>query len=389
MQVEIAPVLRLEQKSECGAADRDFGLNLLEAWHAEGFGVLRDHGVDEQLVINSIESFQMLCSLNDKLKQDITRPDICYMRGLFATQPNNPVHSSDNGIVFCRQEAWHTGRAANRFPEIPLEFGSFQLRLFQLFERLGLFVLNSVAEAVGDRKYLRSLVYNECGKPCGHHVLRFIHYPHLPDSLNGNATRSGTIIDRPGKAQLKELEIMGELVVRARAAGVKVRVEAPIGHVALEDIPEIVASARHLCKNAPIGALGPLPTDVGLGYDDISSAIGAAVAVAHGLDFVSAISRREHIGIPALNDTVDGVIAARIAAHAGDLTRLGRRTEFWDRAMSTARSKLCWEGQIESSVNPERARKLFEERNNSCVLCGKYCPLRLEIPATLPSVADG
>jgi len=191
----------------------------------------------------------------------------------------------------------------------------------------------------------------------------------------GDGLRPGCIADSQDWAQMAELLEVARLVKRAREAGVPAIVEGP-GHVPLDQVEASVKVAKSLTGNAPLYTLGPLVTDVAPGYDHIALAIGGAMAAAAGADFLCAVLRSEHLGLPLLEDVKDGVMAARIAAHAADIVRLGERASRWDRAISEARAKLDWEAQLKLSLDPEEARRIHERvpsRSKACSMCGSYC----------------
>ena len=191
----------------------------------------------------------------------------------------------------------------------------------------------------------------------------------------GDGLRPGSLADAQDWAQIAELLEISTLVKRARKAGVQVIVEGP-GHVPLDQVEASVKVAKSLTENAPLYTLGPLVTDVAPGYDHIVLAIGGAVAAAAGADFLCAVYRSEHLSLPLPEDVRDSVIAARIAAHAADIVRLGERASSWDRALSKARARLDWESQFKLSMDPEEARRIHERvpsRSGACSVCGKYC----------------
>ncbi|MDI6871842.1 MAG: phosphomethylpyrimidine synthase ThiC [Bacillota bacterium] len=196
----------------------------------------------------------------------------------------------------------------------------------------------------------------------------------------GDGLRPGCLEDATDHAQLEELMVLGELVERARAAGVQVMVEGP-GHLPLDQVEANVKLQKRLCHGAPFYVLGPLVTDVAPGYDHIAAAIGGAFAAAAGADFLCYVTPSEHLGLPTPEDVREGVIAARLAAHAADLVKGVPGARDWDRAMSEARRSLDWEKQLELALDPERARALHFSRNPgpqaACSMCGEYCAIEL------------
>ncbi len=195
----------------------------------------------------------------------------------------------------------------------------------------------------------------------------------------GDGLRPGSLADATDRAQIEELMILGELVERARRAGVQVMVEGP-GHVPLDQIALNVQLEKRFCKGAPFYVLGPLVTDVAAGYDHIAAAIGGAVAAGAGADFLCYVTPSEHLSLPDAEDVREGVIAARIAAHAGDLVKGVKGAWEWDEKISLARARLDWEEQIKLSVDPEKARRLherFPSKGPGCSMCGDYCAVKL------------
>ncbi|HYC80274.1 MAG TPA: phosphomethylpyrimidine synthase ThiC [Solirubrobacterales bacterium] len=202
----------------------------------------------------------------------------------------------------------------------------------------------------------------------------------------GDGLRPGSIADASDPAQFAELETLGELVGRCRAAGVQCMVEGP-GHVPLHQLQENVERQQRVCKEAPFYTLGPLVTDVAPGYDHITSAIGAAVVGWHGTSMLCYVTPKEHLGLPDAEDVKQGLVAYRIAAHAADLARggsHGARAARWDRDLSRARFEFDWNRQFELSLDPETARRMHDETladdyfktAEFCSMCGpKYCPM--------------
>jgi phosphomethylpyrimidine synthase len=195
----------------------------------------------------------------------------------------------------------------------------------------------------------------------------------------GDGLRPGAIADATDGAQMGELLVIGELVERARARGVSVFVEGP-GHVPLRDIPAQMLMEKRICSGAPFYVLGPLVTDVAPGYDHITSAIGGAIAAWHGADFLCYVTPAEHLRLPTVEDVREGVIAARIAAHAGDVAKGISGAADWDIEVSRARAELDWERALSKSLDPERARGMYDpiagDADKLCSMCGIYCAIR-------------
>jgi len=207
----------------------------------------------------------------------------------------------------------------------------------------------------------------------------------------GDGLRPGCIADATDRGQLEELIIIGELVKRARQAGVQVMVEGP-GHLPLDQVVSNVQLEKSLCHGAPFYVLGPLVTDVGAGYDHITGAIGGAIAAAAGTDFLCYVTPTEHLSLPDVEDVKRGVIASRIAAHAGDIVKGVKGAREWDEKMSRARKEFDWATQAELSLDPELSRRVhskFPTTEKTCSMCGKYCAMAvvakyLRSPANRP-----
>ncbi|MBI5231052.1 MAG: phosphomethylpyrimidine synthase ThiC [Coriobacteriales bacterium] len=196
----------------------------------------------------------------------------------------------------------------------------------------------------------------------------------------GDALRPGCLADAGDEAQMGELDVIAELVDRAREAGVGVIVEGP-GHVPLADIETQVRTIKSVCKGAPLYVLGPLVVDVAPGYDHITSAIGGAVAASAGADFLCYVTRAEHVCLPKADDVFEGVVASRIAAHAGDLAKGLPGARDWDDSMARARKALDWLGQFRLSMDAERPQAMRASsglaEDEECSMCGPYCAMRV------------
>jgi phosphomethylpyrimidine synthase len=195
----------------------------------------------------------------------------------------------------------------------------------------------------------------------------------------GDGLRPGCLADATDRAQVEELIILGELVERARKAGVQTMVEGP-GHLPLNQIATNVQLEKSLCRGAPFYVLGPLVTDIGAAYDHITAAIGGAVAAAAGADFLCYVTPSEHLSLPTVENVKDGVIASRIAAHTADIVKGVKGAKEWDEQMSRARKSLDWETQAKLSLNPELSREVHGKipaSGATCSMCGKYCALAI------------
>jgi len=195
----------------------------------------------------------------------------------------------------------------------------------------------------------------------------------------GDGLRPGAIKDSTDAPQIEELITLGELTLRAWKRNIQVMIEGP-GHVPLHEIEMNMNLQKKLCHNAPFYVLGPLVTDIAPGYDHITSAIGGALAAMHGADFLCYVTPAEHLRLPSADDVKEGIIAAKIAAHAGDLAKGIKDADILDTQMSKARGKLDWEGQFNSAIDPEKARNYRESSQPSgkdvCTMCGDFCAVK-------------
>jgi len=195
----------------------------------------------------------------------------------------------------------------------------------------------------------------------------------------GDGLRPGCLSDATDRAQIAELITLGELCKRARAEGVQVMIEGP-GHVPIDQIEANILLEKQLCNGAPFYVLGPLVTDIAPGYDHITSAIGGAIAAKAGADFLCYVTPTEHLSLPGVEDVREGVIASRIAAHAGDIAKNRAYMEA-DNKLSRARKALDWNEQIRLAIDPEKAKRLRDsvppEDDDVCSMCSNLCAIKV------------
>jgi phosphomethylpyrimidine synthase len=195
----------------------------------------------------------------------------------------------------------------------------------------------------------------------------------------GDGLRPGCLEDATDRSQLEELLTLGELRDRAVESGVQVIIEGP-GHVPLNQVELNIKIQKEICKGAPFYVLGPLVTDIAVGYDHIAAAIGGAIAGAAGADFLCYVTPAEHIRLPDIEDVKEGVIASKIAAHAADIAKGIPGAIERDRKMAKCRKNLDWKGQIELSFNPDKVRQWRSEappaEQDVCSMCGEFCAIR-------------
>ena len=195
----------------------------------------------------------------------------------------------------------------------------------------------------------------------------------------GDACRPGCLKDASDISQIEELVTLGELTARAWEKDVQVMVEGP-GHMPMNQIAANMEIQKTLCHGAPFYVLGPLVTDVAPGYDHITSAIGGAIAAYSGAAFLCYVTPAEHLRLPNAADVKEGIIAAKIAAHAADIAKGVPGAAEWDYKMSEARKRLDWEEMFKLSMDPEKARRYRAEakpeKEDTCSMCGNFCAVK-------------
>ena len=195
----------------------------------------------------------------------------------------------------------------------------------------------------------------------------------------GDALRPGSTNDSSDAGQLTELIELGILTERAWKKNVQVMVEGP-GHMAINEIAPNMILQKRLCHNAPFYVLGPLVTDIAPGYDHITSAIGGAIAASSGADFLCYVTPAEHLRLPDVDDVKEGIIASKIAAHAGDIAKGIPYAREIDNKMSDARRRIDWDEMFKYAIDPEKAKRYFESTppadRHTCSMCGKMCAMR-------------
>ena len=195
----------------------------------------------------------------------------------------------------------------------------------------------------------------------------------------GDACRPGCLQDATDASQIEELITLGELTKRAWEKDVQIMIEGP-GHMPLNQIAANMEIQKTLCHGAPFYVLGPIVTDIAPGYDHITSAIGGTVAAMNGASFLCYVTPAEHLRLPDVDDVKEGIIAARIAAHAADIAKGVPHAMDWDNEMAVARKKLDWNAMFDLAIDPEKARRYREssrpEKEDTCSMCGNFCAVK-------------
>ena len=209
-------------------------------------------------------------------------------------------------------------------------------------------------------------------------VLEICHEYDVTISL-GDSCRPGCLYDSNDATETAEKIELAKHCKRAWNAGLQVMVEGP-GHMALDEIAANMKLQKRLCHNAPFYVLGPLVTDIGVGYDHITAAIGGAISASSGADFLCYVTPAEHLCLPNAQDVLDGLMATKIAAHAADIAKKVPHARDMDDKMGQARRKLDWDAMWKCALDPVTGKKRYEESpaatEGTCTMCGKMCAVR-------------
>lgn len=215
-------------------------------------------------------------------------------------------------------------------------------------------------------------------------------YEHFDEILNiakeyditlslGDGMRPGALVDSTDSQQIDELIEIGELVNRCHEKNVQVIVEGP-GHLPLNDIEMNIKLMKKISNNSPIFLLGPLPTDRGIGYDHLVSAVGGALAGYYGCDFLCCVTPSEHLSLPTAEDIREGVVASKIAATIAEVAKGNKNFLELEERMAIARSRLDWEKMFEIAINSDKAIKKYKKRpykDKGCSMCGPFCAIKI------------
>ncbi|MDP2280029.1 MAG: phosphomethylpyrimidine synthase ThiC, partial [Nitrospirota bacterium] len=228
---------------------------------------------------------------------------------------------------------------------------------------------------------LEWMIYNQKENPLYEQYDRLLEIAYKYDmtlSL-GDGMRPGCLADATDRTQIEELLTLGELRDLAVEKNIQVIIEGP-GHVPLNQVELNVRLEKEICKGAPFYVLGPLVTDIGMGYDHITAAIGGAIAGAAGADFLCYVTPSEHIRLPTIDEVKEGVIVSKLAAHAADIAKGIKGAMEKDIQMAKCRKALDWNGQIALSLNPEKVKAWRAEipptESEVCSMCGEFCAIR-------------
>ena len=84
--------------------------------------------------------------------------------------------------------------------------------------------------------------------------------------------------------------------------------------------------------------------------------------------------------LPDADDVKEGIVAAKIAAHAGDIAKGIPNAREVDDKMSDARRRVCWEEMFALAIDPVKPKKFYDQlppdEKHTCSMCGKMCAAR-------------
>lgn len=194
----------------------------------------------------------------------------------------------------------------------------------------------------------------------------------------GDGLRPGAGVDAGDAAQWEEVINLGLLAARAHDRGVQCMIEGP-GHVPLHQVRTQIQGIKRLTNGAPLYVLGPLCCDSAPGYDHIAGAIGGALGVEAGVDFLCYLTPAEHLTLPDEADARAGVMASRVAAHAGEVALGTPRALAREAAMNAARKALDWDGMARAALDPSQVEQRREphKKEEVCAMCGKFCAVKM------------
>ena len=194
----------------------------------------------------------------------------------------------------------------------------------------------------------------------------------------GDGLRPGAGVDAGDAAQWEEVIMLGQLARQALDAGVQCMIEGP-GHVPLHEVEAQIRTIKRLTNNAPLYVLGPLTIDSAPGYDQIAGAIGGALAVRAGADFLCYLTPAEHLTLPDAADVRAGVMASRVAAQSGEVALGAPHALRREQAMNEARKALDWEGMAAAALDPSmfHVRRAAHKDEEACAMCGKFCAVKM------------
>lgn len=187
----------------------------------------------------------------------------------------------------------------------------------------------------------------------------------------GTTFRPACINEALDRVQMEEIREQKKYIDIAKASGVNVIMEG-IGHISIDLIPDYCKLINRY--NTPLMPLGPMPTDATIGFDHVTSAIGATVTVLNGnVGIINSVTREEHTGnVPSDESIVEGLKTARVVAHSINVARFPKYREI-DNAIAEnrANNRSC---VIKGGIF---ANEEVNEEGSGCSRCRYECPLTI------------
>lgn len=187
----------------------------------------------------------------------------------------------------------------------------------------------------------------------------------------GTTFRPMRIDEALDTAHCEEISEQGKYISYAKSRGINVIMEG-IGHISLRDLLRYCELIKPF--NTPLMPLGPMLTDATIGFDHVTSAIGAtAVSLFGNVSTINSVTREEHTGgVPSVDSIIEGLKAARVAAHCINLYRFKKYGDI-DKAISEKRStsRTC---VISGGIFDD---ELLDDTTEGCSRCSFECPLSL------------
>lgn len=187
------PELSLKSYMDGDAETRaEFQAALFEGFKYFGFIILKEHGVDREMLARAYDLSRAFFDLPEDEKLGYNAgPD-----GQRGYTPFGREHAKDSSFPDLK-EFWHVGREfeagspladvypPNQWPDNPAGFRETFIRLYDSLEEAGLVMLEALAPTLGvETDYFRAMATN------GNSILRLLHYPPVPDDADPNCIRA-------------------------------------------------------------------------------------------------------------------------------------------------------------------------------------------------------
>lgn len=186
-----------------------------------------------------------------------------------------------------------------------------------------------------------------------------------------SAINTKSIFDSTDATQVLESVVMSNLASRAVKKGVQVMIEAQYA-LLNDDIKIDIRTKDALSKEVPLFSTGPMSTEIGLGYNHFTSAIGAALAGSLGVNLISCVTPKRGIVNPSIQDIREVTVATSIAKHVANIANINENAYVRGLKYIDARNHDDIESQIDLSLDPDNARKILNQHPEDMMKnCGK------------------